>query len=262
MVGGSVMRVAWRLQTRAVAPKASFARLFSGNVEYPKIEGSVAEITKTLNTIGARLSIPTAPLYFTTQKINHIVREMKGAEELREVQRTLLLCDSKLVYPSSFAIGTFFNACLKHDTPELALEFVQTAQHMRKYVSNQSFVRLAKYYADLDDQETVAQVLEIMDKAGVAPTTKMFHFRVLNAKNQNKFDEAVAIAKEAANARQINSNLIILLLNGLEGDALKEQVRTPPCIYMVALCSGPNAHGVCVCACRSPWPSTWRPRAK
>ncbi|GAB9470407.1 hypothetical protein Gpo141_00007653 [Globisporangium polare] len=208
------------------------ARAFSGNVEYPKIEGSVAEITKNLSNIGARLSIPTAALYLTTPKINHIVREMKGKEELKEVQRVLLLCDEKLVYPSSFASGTFFNACLKLQAPELALEFVRKAENLRHYVENQSFVRLAKYYADQEDQEVVDEILAILRAKNIPLTTKTFHFRVTNAKSLNKFDDAVAIAKEAAEVRQINSSLILQLLSGLEGDALKEQI--PLAKYLAA----------------------------
>lgn len=216
----------------ANALRASGARAFSGNVEYPRIEGSVADITKALNTIGARLSIPTAALYLTEAKINHVVREMKGADELREVQRALLLCDAKLVYPSAYASGTFVSACLKQDAPELALEWLQKAENARRYVSNQSVVRLAKYFAEHDDQEQVEALWKLMADKGIAPTTKTFHFRVVNAKNQGKFDDAVAIAKEAAELRQINSNLIIQLLNGLEGDALKQQVRRARIVHV------------------------------
>lgn len=205
------------------------ARAFSGNVEYPRIEGTVAELTKNLTTIGARLSIPTAPLYFTPQKINHVVREMKGLDELREVQRVLLLCDAKLVYPSEFASGTFFNACIKQKAPELALEFLRSAENVRHYVNNQSFVRLAKHYADQEEQDVVEEILSIMRAKNVPLTTKLFHFRVTNAKALGQFDAAVAAAKEAANEQQINSNLILQLLNGLEGDALKEQVCHHPC---------------------------------
>jgi hypothetical protein len=209
----------------AVGSAPAGARAFSGNVEYPRIEGSVADITKALNSIGARLSIPTAALYLTEAKINHVVREMKGADELREVQRALLLCDAKLVYPSQFASGTFVSACLKQDTPELALEWLQTAENLRHYVSNQSIVRVAKYLAEHDQQEQVETLWTLMADKRIAPTTKTFQFRVVNAKNQGDFDRAVVIAKEAAELRQINSNLIIQLLSGLEGDALKEQVR-------------------------------------
>uniref|UniRef100_K3WLZ1 Pentacotripeptide-repeat region of PRORP domain-containing protein n=1 Tax=Globisporangium ultimum (strain ATCC 200006 / CBS 805.95 / DAOM BR144) TaxID=431595 RepID=K3WLZ1_GLOUD len=220
-------------QKSALAPAAAMgARAFSGNVEYPKIEGTVAELTKNLSNIGARLSIPTAALYLTTPKINHIVREMKGKDELKEVQKVLLLCDAKLVYPSTFASGTFFNACLKLDAADLALDFVRKAENMRHYVNNQSFVRLAKHYADQEDQDIVDEIVQLMKKNNIALTTKTYHFRVMNAKNLNKFDDAVAIAKEAAEARQINSNLIIMLLNGLEGDALKEQI--PLAKYLAA----------------------------
>lgn len=201
------------------------ARAFSGNVEYPRIEGSVADITKAVNTIGARLSIPTAALYLTEAKINHIVREMKGKDELLAVQRSLLLCDAKLVFPSQFAAGTFVAACLKLDAPEVAVEFVQKAENARRYMNSQSFVRLATYFAEHDDQAAVEDIWALMKAKGVSQTTKAYHSRVVNAKNQGKFDEAVAIAREAANERQINSNLIIQLLAGLEGPALQEQVR-------------------------------------
>lgn len=209
----------------AAAAAVGSSRAFSGNVEYPRIEGSVADITKALNSIGARLSIPTAALYLTEAKINHVVREMKGADELREVQRALLLCDAKLVYPSQFASGTFVSACLKQDAPELALEWLRAAENLRHYVSNQSIVRVAKYLAEHDQQEQVEALWTLMADKRIAPTTKTFHFRVVNAKNQGDFDRAVTIAKEAAELRQINSNLIIQLLSGLEGDALKQQVR-------------------------------------
>lgn len=201
------------------------ARAFSGNVEYPKIEGTVAELTKDLNTIGVRLSIPTAALYLTTPKINHVVREMKGRDELHEVQRVLLLCDAKFAYPSEFAAGTFFTACLKQEAPELALEFVRTAANMRHYVNNRSFLRLAQYYADQQDQGVVEEILSLMHSKGVRLTTKFYHFRVTNAKALGQFDVAVAAATEGAEAREINSDLILQLLKGLEGDALKEQVR-------------------------------------
>lgn len=207
----------------ALAARSGSVRAFSGNVEYPKIEGTVAEITKNLNNIGARLSIPTAALYLTTPKINHIVREMKGKDELKEVQRVLLLCDAKLVYPSSFASGTFFSACLKLEAPELALEFLRTAENIRHYVNNQSIVRLAKYYADQQEQDVVDEILALAVRKNVPLTTKFYHFRVTNALALEQLDTAVAIAKEAAEARQINSNLILQLLNGLEGDALAAQ---------------------------------------
>ncbi|RLN47321.1 hypothetical protein BBJ28_00002322 [Nothophytophthora sp. Chile5] len=213
------------------AGRKQAVRAFSGNWEYPKIEGSVADITNSLNTIGARLSIPTAALYLTKPKINHIVREMKGAAELKEVQRVLLLCDAKLVYPSDFATGTFFSACIKLDAVDTAMEFLRKAENVRHYMNNNSFVRLAKHFAAQEDQESVKEILQLMNAKGVTLSTKTYHFRVLNAISVGNYDEAVAIAKEAANVRQINSNLIILLLNGLEGDARKEQL--PLARYLV-----------------------------
>lgn len=203
----------------------AMARAFSGNVEYPRVEGSVADITKALNSIGSRLSIPTAALYLTEDKINHVVREMKGKDELKEVQRALLLCDAKLAYPSQFAVGTFVSAAIKQGAPELALELLQKGENVRHYVSNQSVVRLARHYAEQEDQEQVDELWKLVQDKGLPLTTKAYHFRAINAKNQGKFDEAVAIAKQAAEVRQINSNLIIQLLSGLEGDELKQQVR-------------------------------------
>eukprot|EP00644_Phytophthora_capsici_P009663 jgi/Phyca11/508481/fgenesh2_kg.PHYCAscaffold_35_\ len=62
-------------------------------------------------------------------------------------------------------------------------------------------------------------------KAKRVPVTyKMYTFRVLNAKKQGKWDEAVAIAKEAANEIQINSNLIIELLQDGHGGIMKEHL--------------------------------------
>ncbi|TYZ62362.1 hypothetical protein PybrP1_001861 [[Pythium] brassicae (nom. inval.)] len=209
---------------RAARLAVTPARAFSGNVEYPKIEGTVAELTKNLNNIGARLSIPTASLYLTTPKINHVVREMKGRDELQEVQRVLLLCDAKFAYPSELAIGTFIAACLKEEAPEIALEFVRTAENLRHYMNNRSFVRLSQYYADQQDQDVVEEIMGIMRTKGVRLTTKFYHFRVTNALALGQFDAAVAAATEGAEALQMNSNTILQLLKGLEGDALKEQI--------------------------------------
>ncbi|KAL3667112.1 hypothetical protein V7S43_008053 [Phytophthora oleae] len=206
------------------AARKQAVRTFSGNWEYPKVEGSVADVTKALTTIGARLSIPTAPLYFTPLKIDHIVREMKGKDELLQVYKTLLLCDAKLAYPSNFASGSFFSACIKLDAADTALEFLRTAENVRHYVKNQSFLRLAEYFAAQEDQETVEEIVQIMKTKRVPVTYKMYTFRVLNAKKQGKWDEAVAIAKEAANEIQINSNLIIELLQDGHGGILKEHL--------------------------------------
>ncbi|KAG1709062.1 hypothetical protein DVH05_022693 [Phytophthora capsici] len=206
------------------AARKQAVRAFSGNWEYPKVEGSVTDITKALTTIGARLSIPTAPLYFTPLKIDHIVREMKGKDELLQVHKTLLLCDSKMAYPSNFASGSFFSACIKLDAADTALEFLRKAENVRHYVKNQSFLRLAEYYAAQEDQKTVDEIVQIMKAKRVPVTYKMYTFRVLNAKKQGKWDEAVAIAKEAANEIQINSNLIIELLQDGHGGIMKEHL--------------------------------------
>ncbi|KAE8897112.1 hypothetical protein PF005_g8446 [Phytophthora fragariae] len=210
-----VLRASTRLQA---------VRAFSGNWEYPKVEGSVADITKALTTIGARLSIPTAPLYFTPLKIDHIVREMKGADELQQVQKTLLLCDAKMAYPSTFAAGSFLSACVKQDAADTALDFLRQAENVRHYVKNQSLVRLAEHYAAQQDQETVDEIVRLMEQKRVPTTYKMYTFRVLNAKKQGKWDEAVAIAKQAANDIQINSHLIIELLQDQNGGILKEHI--------------------------------------
>ncbi|KAL4158431.1 hypothetical protein PRNP1_004207 [Phytophthora ramorum] len=200
-------------------------RAFSGNWEYPKVEGSVADVTKALTTIGARLSIATAPLYFTPLKIEHIVREMQGKDELQQVQQTLLLCDAKMAYPTDFAAGSFFSACLKLDAADTALEFLRKAENVRHYVKNQSFVRLAEHFAAQEDQETVDELVRIMQAKRVPVTYKMYTFRVLNAKKLGKMDEAVALAREAANELQINSNLIIQLLQDQNGNILKEHLQ-------------------------------------
>ncbi|TMW62456.1 hypothetical protein Poli38472_005074 [Pythium oligandrum] len=235
MMLSSVARsAASKALTRATRPSvmATASRAFSGNVEYPRIEGSAADLTKTLTTIGARLSIPTAALYLTKKKLEFVVRGMQTPEELREVQRVMLLCDAKFVYPSEFAISTFLASCLKENSADLALDFVRKAKHMRHYVKNQSFVRLATHYEEQGEVETVEEIVQIMANAGVKASTKMYTFRVAHALRQNKFDEAVAIAKEAAADRQVNSHLILTLLQGLEGEALTAQL--PLAQYLVS----------------------------
>ncbi|KAE9036287.1 hypothetical protein PR003_g9473 [Phytophthora rubi] len=215
----AVRKLVLRASSRSQAVRA-----FSGNWEYPKVEGSVADITKALTTIGARLSIPTAPLYFTPLKIDHIVREMKGADELQQVQKTLLLCDAKMAYPSTFAAGSFLSACVKQDAADTALDFLRQAENVRHYVKTQSLVRLAEHYAAQQDQDTVDEIVRLMEQKRVPTTYKMYTFRVLNAKKQGKWDEAVAIAKQAANDIQINSHLIIELLQDQNGGILKEHI--------------------------------------
>lgn len=215
----------------ALAARKQAVRAFSGNWEYPKVEGSVADITKALTTIGARLSIPTAPLYFTPLKVNHIVREMKGKDELLEVHKTLLLCDAKMAYPSTLAASSFISACIKLDAAETALEFLRQAKNIRHYVKNQSFVRLAEYYANEENQEIVDEIVQIMAVKRVPVTYKMYTFRVLNAKKQGKWDEAVALARQAANELQINSHLVIELLHDQNGTILREHI--PLAKYLV-----------------------------
>ncbi|KAI9911558.1 hypothetical protein PsorP6_009708 [Peronosclerospora sorghi] len=63
-----------------------------------------------------------------------------------------------------------------------------------------------------------------MKSKRVPMTYKMYVFRVQNAKKQGKWDDAVTLAKEAANAIQINSHLIIHLLQDEKGDVLKEYI--------------------------------------
>ncbi|CEG38664.1 uncharacterized protein PHALS_08724 [Plasmopara halstedii] len=208
----------------ALAIKKKMMRSFSGNWEYPKVEGSVADITKSLLTIGARLSIPTAPLYFTPLKVNHIVREMKGKDDLLQVHKTLLLCDAKMAYPSTLAAGSFISACIKLDAADMALQFLREAENIRHYVKNQSFVRLAEYYAEHEDQKSVDEIVQIMAAKRVPLSYKMYTFRVLNAKKQGKWDEAVDLAKEAANEIQINSHLIIELLHDHNGNINKNHI--------------------------------------
>jgi hypothetical protein len=208
----------------APAARKQAVRAFSGNWEYPKVEGSVADLTKQLTTIGARLSIPTAPLYFTPLKIDHIVREMKGKDELLQVHKTLLLCDAKHSFPSTFASGSFISACIKQDAADTALDFLRQAEHIRHYVKNRSFERLAEYFAAQQDQDAVDEIVRIMQAKKVPVTYKMYAFRVLNAKKLGKWDEAVQLAKEAASEIQINSNLIIELLQDGNGGILKEHV--------------------------------------
>ncbi|KAG6602797.1 uncharacterized protein IUM83_06972 [Phytophthora cinnamomi] len=218
------MLAARKLVLRASASRSQAVRAFSGNWEYPKVEGSVADITKALTTIGARLSIPTAPLYFTPLKVDHIVREMKGADELQQVHKTLLLCDAKMAYPSTFAAGSFVSACIKQGAADTALEFLRQAENVRHYLKNQSFVRLAEHYAAQQDQEAVEEIVQLMQRKRVPVSYKMYVFRVLNAKQQGKWDEAVAIAKQAADEMQINSHLIIELLQDQNGGILKEHI--------------------------------------
>ncbi|KAI9988108.1 hypothetical protein PInf_024369 [Phytophthora infestans] len=220
----AVRSLVLRASPAALAARKQAFRAFSGNWEYPKVEGSVADITKALTTIGARLSIPTAPLYFTHLKIDHIVREMNGKDELQQVYKTLLLCDAKMAYPSTFATGSFFSACIKLDAADTALEFLRQAENVRHYVKNQSFVRLAEYFAKQEDQEAVNEIVKIMAAKRVPLSYKMYSFRVLNAKKQGKWDEAVALAKEAANELQINSHLIIELLQDQNGGILQEHI--------------------------------------
>uniref|UniRef100_M4BQ02 RxLR effector candidate protein n=1 Tax=Hyaloperonospora arabidopsidis (strain Emoy2) TaxID=559515 RepID=M4BQ02_HYAAE len=218
------LRCSLLLRTPLAARKQLVVRAFSGNWEYPKIEGSVADVTKALTTIGARLSISTAPLYFTPLKVDFIVREMKGVDELLQVQKTLLLCDAKMAYPSDFAAGSFFSACLKLDAAHVALEFLRQAENVRHYVKNQSFVRLAEHFDSQDDQEAVEELVQIMQSKRVPMTYKMATFRILNAKKRGAWEEAVALAKEAANDVQINSHLIIQLLLDDNGDVCKEHI--------------------------------------
>ncbi|KAI9920273.1 hypothetical protein PsorP6_015695 [Peronosclerospora sorghi] len=86
------------------------------------------------------------------------------------------------------------------------------------------FVQLAEHFDSLDDQDTVDDLVSIMKSKRVPITYKMYVFRVQNAKKQGKWDDAVALSKEAANAIQINSHLIIQLLQDEKGNILKEHL--------------------------------------
>ncbi|KAJ8577478.1 hypothetical protein ON010_g1734 [Phytophthora cinnamomi] len=149
---------------------------------------------------------------------------MKGADELQQVHKTLLLCDAKMAYPSTFAAGSFVSACIKQGAADTALEFLRQAENVRHYLKNQSFVRLAEHYAAQQDQEAVEEIVQLMQRKRVPVSYKMYVFRVLNAKQQGKWDEAVAIAKQAADEMQINSHLIIELLQDQNGGILKEHI--------------------------------------
>ncbi|KAI9920632.1 hypothetical protein PsorP6_000180 [Peronosclerospora sorghi] len=63
-----------------------------------------------------------------------------------------------------------------------------------------------------------------MKSKRVPMTYKMYVFRVQNAKKQGKWDDEVVLAKEAANAIQINSHLVIQPLQDEKGNILKEHV--------------------------------------
>ncbi|KAI9921987.1 hypothetical protein PsorP6_002028 [Peronosclerospora sorghi] len=129
-----------------------------------------------------------------------------------------------MAYPPEFAIGSFFSSCIKLDAAHVAIEVLRQAENVRFYVKNQSFVRLAEHFDSLDDQDTVDELVSIMKSKRVPMTYKMYVFRVQNAKKQGKWDDAVTLAKEAANAIQINSHLIIQLLQDEKGNILKEHV--------------------------------------
>ncbi|KAI9905925.1 hypothetical protein PsorP6_014105 [Peronosclerospora sorghi] len=141
---------------------------------------------------------------------------MKGKDDLVQVQKTLLLCDAKMAYPPEFAIGSFFSSCIKLDAAHVAIEFLRQEEN--------SFVRLAEHFDSLDDQDTVDELVSIMKSKRVPMTYKMYVFRAQNAKKKGKWDDAVALAKEAANAIQINSHLIIQLLQDEKGNILKENI--------------------------------------
>ncbi|KAI9907509.1 hypothetical protein PsorP6_002920 [Peronosclerospora sorghi] len=135
---------------------------------------------------------------------------MKGKDELVQVQKTLLLCDAKMAYSPEFSIGSFFSSSINLDAAHVAIEFLRQAEN------NKSFVRMAEHFDSLDDQDTVDELVSIMKSKRVPMTYKMY--------KQGKWDDAVALAKEAANAIQINSYLIIQLLQDEKGNILKEHI--------------------------------------
>ncbi|KAI9922566.1 hypothetical protein PsorP6_000091 [Peronosclerospora sorghi] len=135
---------------------------------------------------------------------------MKGKDELVQVQKTLLLCDDKMAYPPEFAIGRFFSSCIKLDAAHVAIEFLRQAEN---------FCAAGRTFASLDDQDTVDELVSIMKSKRVPMT-----YKITNAKKQGKWDDAVALAKEDANAIQINSHLIIQLLQDEKGNILKEHI--------------------------------------
>jgi hypothetical protein len=190
-------------------------RSFSGNVEYPRIQESSLEVAKKLNTIGKILSIPTAALYFTHKKMDHIARNIESKEDLKEIQQAFLLADSKLVYPSNFAIGTFMNACVKHEVPELALEFVRQSKNFQKYMPNQTLVRLMSYYED-KDQKVVDEIWSKMTTHKFPMTYKAYAFRITNLKQLGKIQEAIEMAKKASETKDINAHTILSLVKDLK----------------------------------------------
>ncbi|KAI9918896.1 hypothetical protein PsorP6_012038 [Peronosclerospora sorghi] len=135
-----------------------------------------------------------------------------------------------MAYLPEFAIRSFFLSCIKLDAAHVAIEFLRQAENVRFYVKNQSFVQLAEHFDSLDDQDTLYELVSIMKSKRVLMTYKMYVFRVQNAKKQGKSDDAVALAKEAANAIQINSHLIIQLLQHEKGNILKEHIPSAKCL--------------------------------
>ncbi|DBA00932.1 TPA: hypothetical protein N0F65_006132 [Lagenidium giganteum] len=224
------LQASQRTTTAAHALVAS--RAYSGNREYPRIEDSVPVLATKLNKIGAMLSIPTAAIYLTNQKLEYLVRHMKDTTELKEVHKVMLLADAKFVYPSTYTIGTYVNACLKQGEAGLALEFVRKADNMRHYIPKQSLVRIMAHYAEQGEQDVVEEITARMAALGIEPSFKVYNFLIANAKKQNKFDDAVALAKKAAADREINAHTLLTLVDGLEGEALQEQI--PLIKYLMA----------------------------
>ncbi|KAI9923183.1 hypothetical protein PsorP6_000444 [Peronosclerospora sorghi] len=143
---------------------------------------------------------------------------MKGKYELVQVQKTLLLCDAKMAYPPEFGIGSFFSSFIKLDAAHVAIEFLRQEENVRFYVKNQSFVRLAENFDSLDDQDTVDEL------QARAHYKQDVCFSCTKFQEAGKWDDAVALAKEAANAIQINSHLIIQLLQDEKGNILKDHI--------------------------------------
>lgn len=213
-------------------PAPTHVRAFSGNREYPRIEETVAELASKMNHIGPMLSIPTAAIYFSRQKLEYLVRHMKGKDELKQVHQVLLLADAKLVYPSTYTIGTFLSACLKQEMADLALDFVRKADNMRHYMPPQSLVRVMAHFAAQGNDAVVQEITARMQELGIKPSYKVYNFWIAEAKKQNDLDRAVVLAKEAADAHAINSHTILTLLDNLEGDALEQQI--PLAKYLVS----------------------------
>nr|CCA17984.1 conserved hypothetical protein [Albugo laibachii Nc14]CCA27728.1 conserved hypothetical protein [Albugo laibachii Nc14] len=203
-------------------------RSFVGNVEYPKIGGTSLDLTKNMLKIGPLLSIPTAPLYLTKPKLEYAITHMKTQEEIQHMQELLLLCDAKCVYPSTYVIGTFINSCLRNDLADTALQFLQQARFLAKYLPGQSLVRVLRHYVKLieecDEDEAkkeqyetiIDELMAQMDTLEFPISMKYYQFKIENAKRRGDTQRAIQIAKEAADEKAINAYTILKLLEPLD----------------------------------------------